>query len=571
MTASRPAVWAPFASGVELVLGADRRPMRRCDGNWWQADEALPAGTDYAFALDGGEPLPDPRSPWQPSGVHGPSRTVDHAAFAWTDAGWRPPPLRQSVIFELHVGTFSTEGTFDGVIGHLDHLVELGVTHLELMPVAEFAGARGWGYDGVDLYAPHSAYGGPDGLKRLVDAAHARGLAVLLDVVYNHLGPEGNYLGRFGPYFTDRYGTPWGAAVNFDDRGSHEVRRFVVDNALMWLRDYHIDGLRLDAVQAIYDMSAVHILEELTSAVRHLEVEVGRPFAVTAESDLNDPRIVRAPDRGGFGLDAAWSDDVHHALQAALTGERGGYYLDFGDPAILPRALRDPFVYADAYSAHRDRRHGRPVGDLPGDRFVACLQNHDQVGNRARGDRIGHLVSEGRARIGAALLLMSPYVPLLFAGEEWNASTPFPFFASHTDPDLARAVSEGRRREFSAFGWDPLQIPDPMDEATFASARLDWAERDREPHAGMLAWYRALIGLRRSTPELTDADRSAVDVAGSADGRLCLRRGPITVVTNLGADPVPADASGRVVLAWPVDATPDAPLPPDGILVLDAR
>jgi maltooligosyltrehalose trehalohydrolase len=571
MTASRPAVWAPFASGVELVLGADRRPMRRCDGNWWQADEALPAGTDYAFALDGGEPLPDPRSPWQPSGVHGPSRTVDHAAFAWTDAGWRPPPLRQSVIFELHVGTFSTEGTFDGVIGHLDHLVELGVTHLELMPVAEFAGARGWGYDGVDLYAPHSAYGGPDGLKRLVDAAHARGLAVLLDVVYNHLGPEGNYLGRFGPYFTDRYGTPWGAAVNFDDRGSHEVRRFVVDNALMWLRDYHIDGLRLDAVQAIYDMSAVHILEELTSAVRHLEVEVGRPFAVTAESDLNDPRIVRAPDRGGFGLDAAWSDDVHHALQAALTGERGGYYLDFGDPAILPRALRDPFVYADAYSAHRDRRHGRPVGDLPGDRFVACLQNHDQVGNRARGDRIGHLVSEGRARIGAALLLMSPYVPLLFAGEEWNASTPFPFFASHTDPDLARAVSEGRRREFSAFGWDPLQIPDPMDEATFASARLDWAERDREPHAGMLAWYRALIGLRRSTPELTDADRSAVDVAGSADGRLCLRRGPITVVTNLGADPVPAAASGRVVLAWPVDATPDAPLPPDGILVLDAR
>jgi maltooligosyltrehalose trehalohydrolase len=571
MTGTSPTVWAPFADRVELVVDDSRHPMERRDGGWWASTRSLPAGTEYAFALDGGEPLPDPRSPWQPSGVHGRSRTVDHSTFAWTDGGWRPPPLREAIVEETHVGIFSAEGTFDGVIGHLDHLVELGVTHLELMPVAEFAGTRGWGYDGVDLYAPHSAYGGPDGLKRLVDAAHGRGLAVLLDVVYNHLGPEGNYLGRFGPYFTDRYGTPWGAAVNFDDRGSHEVRRFVVDNAVMWLRDYHIDGLRLDAVHAIYDMSAVHILEEMATEVRRLEGEVGRPFAVTAESDLNDPRIVRAPEAGGYALDAAWSDDVHHALHAALTGERGGYYVDFGDPAILPRALRDPFVYADAYSAHRDRRHGRSAGDLPGDRFVACLQNHDQVGNRARGDRIGHLVSEGRARIGAALLMVSPYVPLLFAGEEWNASSPFPFFASHTDPELARAVSEGRRREFAAFGWDPADIPDPMDPRTFERARLDWAERGDESHAGILAWYRTLISLRRSTPELTDADRTAVDVAGSADARLTVRRGPITVVANLGAEPVPADATGRVVLAWPSDATPEAPLPPDGVLVLDAR
>lgn len=571
MTDARPTVWAPFASSVDLALGDERHALVPRDGGWWEGRDVLPDGTAYAFALDGGDPLPDPRSPWQPAGVHGASRTVDHAAFRWTDAGWRPPPLREAVIQELHVGTFSAEGTFDGVIGHLDYLVGLGVTHLELMPVAEFAGARGWGYDGVDLFAPHHAYGGPDGLKRLVDAAHSLGLAVLLDVVYNHLGPDGNYLGRFGPYFTDRYVTPWGAAVNFDDRGSHEVRRFVVDNARMWLRDYHIDGLRLDAVHAIHDSSAVHILEELAVSVRELEGEVGRRLAAIAESDLNDPRFVRPVDHGGYGLDAAWSDDVHHALHVALTGERSGYYLDFTDPSVLPRALRDPFVYADTYSAFRDRRHGRPAGDLPGDRFVACLQNHDQVGNRARGERLGHLVSEGRARIGAALLLTSPYVPLLFAGEEWNASAPFPYFASHTDPDLAAAVSHARRCEFAAFGWEPSDIPDPIDPATFASARLDWSEREREPHAGMLAWYRDLIRLRRSTPELTDADRHAVEVEDAAGGRLRVRRGPISVVANLGSRPVEPDAAGTARLAWPPDARPDAPLVPDGVLVLDAR
>ena len=572
MTTRRPAaVWAPFASSVELVIGDERRPMERRDGGWWEGRQPLATGTDYAFALDDGDPLPDPRSSWQPAGVHGSSRTVDHAAFGWTDGGWRPPPLGEAVIEEIHVGTFSAGGTFDGVRERLDHFVDLGVTHVELMPVAEFPGARGWGYDGVNLFAPHSAYGGPEGLKRLVDAAHARGLAVLLDVVYNHLGPEGNYLGRFGPYFTDRYGTPWGAAVNFDDRGSHEVRRFVVDNATMWLRDYHIDGLRLDAVHAIYDMSAVHILEEIVTAVRQLEDEVGRPFVVIAESDLNDPRLVRSPRDGGYGLDAAWSDDLHHALHAALTGESGGYYADFTDPAILARALKDPFVYAGAYSPFRDRRHGRPAGDLAGDRFVACIQNHDQVGNRARGDRLGHIVSEGRARIGAALLLTAPYVPLLFVGEEWSASAPFPYFASHTDPDLGRDVSEGRRREFTAFGWDPAQIPDPMAPATFEAARLDWSELDDAPHAGMLAWYRSLIALRRSTPELTDGDRSAVTVDGVADGRLTVRRGPITVVANLGGEPVPAVAAGRVVVAGPPDARPDAPIAPDSVLVLDAR
>ena len=571
MTAEPVAVWAPAAERVELVVGRARRAMRAGDGGWWRAGEGLASGTDYAFALDGGEPLPDPRSPWQPAGVHGPSRTIDHSTFGWTDAGWRPRPLREAVIEEVHVGTASPSGTFDGLAERLGHFVDLGVSHIELMPVAEFAGPRGWGYDGVDLFAPHSVYGGPDGLKRLVDAAHESGLAVLLDVVVNHLGPEGNYLGRFGPYFTDRYRTPWGAAVNFDDRGSHEVRRFVVDNAIMWLRDYHIDGLRLDAVHAIYDMSAVHILEELAAAVRCLEDEVGRPLALVAESDLNDPRLVRSPHDGGYGLDAAWSDDVHHALHAALTGERSGYYGDFADPTILPRALRDPFIYADTYSAFRGRRHGRAAGDLPGDRFVVCSQNHDQVGNRARGDRLGHLVSEGRARIAAALLLTSPYVPLLFAGEEWGTSSPFPYFASHTDRELAHAVSDGRRREFAAFGWDAGSIPDPMEPATFASARLDWEEAKLAPHADMLAWYRHLIELRRSTPELSDADRCAVVVEGNADGRLSVRRGAITVVVNLGSEPVDPGAAGRIRLAWPPDARPGSPLPPDGVLVLEAR
>jgi maltooligosyltrehalose trehalohydrolase len=576
MSGATPRVWAPHADAVDLVVGDERRSMRPVGGDWWQADEALGAGTRYAFSLDG-DPvaLPDPRSPWQPDGVHGPSAIVDHDAFAWTDAAWQRPALRDGVIYELHVGTFSAEGTFDGAIGRLDHLVELGVTHLELMPVAEFSGTRGWGYDGVDLFAPHHAYGGPDGLKRLVDAAHARGLAVLLDVVYNHLGPEGNYLARFGPYFTDRHRTPWGPAVNFDDRGSHEVRRFVVDNALTWLRDYHLDGLRIDAMHAIVDLSAVHIGEELTAAVHALGTRLGRRLVVTAESDLNDPRLVHDPEHGGYGMDAAWADDVHHALHVALTGESGGYYADFTDAGSLPRALREPYLYDDRYSAARGRRHGRPAGDVPGDRFVACLQNHDQVGNRARGDRLGHLVGPGRLRIGAALLLTAPYVPLLFAGEEWGASAPFPYFSSHEDPELGHAVSVGRRSEFAAFGWDADAVPDPQAPATFASAVLDWDERSREPHAGLVTWYRELVALRRREPALRDGDRAAVRVEGDASGRLTVRRGPVVVAVNLGSHPIQEDLPGSVLLAWPPELTTSAPgtrhLPPDGVIILDDR
>jgi maltooligosyltrehalose trehalohydrolase len=539
-------------------------------GGWWASADELPAGTDYAFSLDGGAPRPDPRSPWQPHGVHGPSRTVDHAAFAWTDDGWSAPPLADGVIYELHVGTFSPAGTFDGVAGRLDALVELGITHLELMPVAQFSGTRGWGYDGVDLFAPHHPYGGPDGLKRLVDAAHARGLAVLIDVVYNHLGPAGNYLGEFGPYFSEKYATPWGAAVNFDEAGSHEVRRFVVDNALMWMRDYHADGLRIDAMQAIFDMSAIHIGEEIAAAVHDLSRRLGRRLVVTAESDLNDPRLVRSPERGGYGMDAAWADDVHHALHVTLTGEDAGYYHDFTEDDALPSVLRDPYLYDGAYAPSRDRRHGRPAdADLAGDRFIACLQNHDQVGNRALGDRIGQIVSPGRARIGAALLLTGPYVPLLFAGEEWNASSPFRYFTDHEDPELGRAVREGRRAEFAHFGWDPDRVPDPQDPATFAVSRLDWSERQRTGHADMLAWYRELLALRREIPDLRDGDRAAVRVEGSIRGLLCVQRGVVRVDVNLGEETFDVELAGRVRLAWPGDLGTDGrvSLPPDGVII----
>jgi maltooligosyltrehalose trehalohydrolase len=567
-------VWAPGAGTVELVTGERRVEMRPADRGWWVAPSATPAGTDYAFSLNGSEPLPDPRSPWQPSGVHGRSRCVDHAAFEWHDEGWRQRPLREALIYELHVGTFTAAATFDGVVDRLDHLVDLGVTHIELMPVAEFSGERGWGYDGVDLYAPHHAYGGPDGLKRLVDAAHGRGLAVLLDVVYNHLGPEGNYLGRFGPYFSTRYRTPWGEALNFDGPGSDEVRRFVVDNALGWLRDYHLDGLRLDAVHAIIDNSPTHLCEEIAVAVDQLSHEVGRPLVVIAESDANDPRLVRAVVDGGYGLDATWADDVHHALHVALTGEQGGYYGDFDGLGAVAEALREPFVRPGDYRAFRDRRHGRDPDALPAQRFVASLQNHDQVGNRARGDRIGQLVGGPRQMAGAALLLTAPYVPLLFAGEEWAASSPFPYFSGHADPDLADAVRQGRAGEFGAHGLGATDVPDPQDPATFESARLDWSEPGREPHRAMLAWYRALIQLRHSRPGLAGGDRQATRVRHDpARGWLVAERAGVSVAVNLGPEPVRLRVPGRLRLASSPEvrhAGRDVVLPPDTTAVTQA-
>ncbi len=566
------AVWAPRASRVELAAGGRREPMVPAAGGWWRRDSPLPAGTAYGFVLDGGEPLPDPRSPWQPEGVHGLSRAVDHAAFAWTDAGWQPPPLETGVIYELHVGTFTPGGTFESAIERLPDLVELGVTHLELMPVAEFSGTRGWGYDGVDLFAPHHAYGGPIGLKRLVDAAHRQGLAVLLDVVYNHLGPEGNVLAAYGPYFTDRYRTPWGAAVNFDDRGSPEVRRFVVDNAVMWLRDYHLDGLRLDATHAIMDRSAIHILEQLQRAVDRLQRALGRRLVLTAESELDDPRLVRSPARGGYGLDAAWADDVHHALHVSLTGERSGYYVDFEPMRSLATVLRSPYRFTGGLSAYRDRLHGRPPGRLPGSRFVAALQTHDQVGNRARGERLSALVSVDRLLVGAALLVAAPYVPLLFAGEEWGASTPFGYFTDHADPALGEAVRHGRRAEFAAFGWDPSEVPDPQDAQTFMASRLRWDERQRGVHARILAWWRELLALRRARPCLTDGRRDRVEVRVEQNGTVLLRRSPIFVAANLGTDAVRLEQGGRVLLASRASVGRRGVhlvLPPDSVAILE--
>ena len=473
------AVWAPSASSVELDAGGTRTVMVRDERGWWSCDAA--GVTDYRYVVDGKGPFPDPRSPWQPSGIDGPSRVVDHGAFAWTDAGWRGVELSTAVLYELHVGTFTPEGTFDAVVGKLDHLVDLGVDAIELLPVAEFSGDRGWGYDGVDLYAPHHAYGGPDGLKRLVDACHGRGIGVVMDVVYNHLGPAGNHLSKFGPYFTSSHQTAWGDAVNFDGEGSDEVRAFVIDNALMWLRDYHCDGLRLDAVHAIVDDSPVHVLEELAARVAELD----RPRFLVAEDEREDARVVRARARGGHGIDAVWADDWHHALHTVLTGENAGYYAEFGSLDQLATALGEAWV----------RRP--PPDDLHAGQFVICTQNHDQVGNRAAGERLSQLVGPDALRYAAALLLTSPFVPMLFMGEEWGASTPFRYFTDHADPALAKAVSEGRRSEFRDFGWDPADVPDPQDPATFEASKLRWDEVERGDHAALLEWYRTLIARRR--------------------------------------------------------------------------
>jgi maltooligosyltrehalose trehalohydrolase len=540
---------------MDLVTLAGRLGMQPVGRGYWSVEAADPSGDlDYAFSIDGGEPLPDPRSPWQPNGVHGTSRCVAHSEFRWTDAGWQAPPLGSAIIYELHVGTFTPSGTFDSAIERLEHLKDLGVSHVELMPVAEAPGSRGWGYDGVDLYAPLHFYGGPSGLKRLVNACHNQGLALILDVVYNHLGPDGNYLGRFGPYFTDDYSTPWGQAVNFDREGSDEVRRFLIDNALMWLRDYHFDGLRLDAVHAIVDTSAIHFLEQLAAEVAELERHLGRHLVLIAESDLNDPRLLWSRERGGYGLSAQWSDDFHHAVHALLTGERHGYYEDFGQIEHLARVLKHAYVYDGCYSDFRHRRHGRPAEGLGGDRFITFTQNHDQVGNRARGERTAELLSPSRLKIAAALLLTSPFVPMLFQGEEWAASTPFQYFTDHQDAQLGKAVTRGRRAEFASFGWDTTTIPDPQDPATFERSKLNWAEIDQDHYAEKLGWYKQLIELRQRFACLSDGRREAVAVEYSERDRwLAIKRGEIAVAVNL-ADarqnvPIPAVRSGELLLS----------------------
>jgi maltooligosyltrehalose trehalohydrolase len=498
-------VWAPQARQVTVVLGKDepRRALtlKSKAGLHTGVSPEAGTGTDYWYSLDGGPLRPDPVSRYRPYGVHGPSRIVDPGEFAWSDQDWPGLSKGELVIYELHVGTFNPKATFEGVAERLASLRELGVTALEIMPVAEFPGSRNWGYDGVSLYAPQSTYGGPDGLRRLVDLCHGAGLAVILDVVYNHLGPEGNYLPEFGPYFSDKHQTAWGPGWNLDGPDSDEVRRYIVDNALYWISEFHLDGLRLDAADKIIDHSATHILEEIVSAARLQAAALGRQVILIAESDANDPRYIREQELGGYGLDAQWTDDFHHAVHAALTHETQGYFADFGGVRPVAKALADRFVNDGRYSPYRRRRYGRPAADLPSDRFVVCTQNHDQVGNRAGGERLSVLVAPAALRLAAAVLLLSPYVPLLFMGEEYGETNPFLYFVSHGDPELVQAVREGRRREFAAFGWEG-QVPDPQSESTFERSRLDWSRLDQPKHSALRALYSDLLRLRAQEPAL---------------------------------------------------------------------
>jgi maltooligosyltrehalose trehalohydrolase len=502
-------VWAPRPRSVELRLEERIIPLARDERGYCRAIvEGVRAGARYSYRLDGERERPDPASALQAEGVHGRSEVVDPTAHIWRDGGWRGLPLAEYVIYELHVGTFTPAGTLAAVEARLDELSALGITALELMPLAEFPGARNWGYDGVQLFAVHRAYGGPAALARLVDACHARGLAVILDVVYNHLGPEGNYLREFGPYFTDRYRTPWGDAINFDGRGSDEVRRFFVENALRWLEDLHVDALRLDAVHGIADRSATPFLEELALEVRALEEQSGRRLLLIAESDLNDPRLIRPWAAGGLGLDAQWSDDFHHALHALITGERGGYYQDFGELGQLARVLRDGYALCGEHSRFRGRRHGRaPEGCAPS-QFVVYAQDHDQVGNRALGERLSALVPREALELAACATLLSPFVPLLFMGEEHGELAPFLYFVSHGDPGLVAAVRSGRRADCARIGSD-AEPPDPQAEETFARSRLDWSLREREPHRSLLALHRELLRLRRARPAFAVQTRPA--------------------------------------------------------------
>lgn len=533
-------MWAPEAAEVALAIerGPDVTMERDADG-WWLPSRSLRSGERYLVRLDG-EELPDPASRCQPDGPFGPSEVDDPSSYPWTDNGWVPPPWTDAVLYELHLGTFTPEGTARSAVAHLPHLVDLGVTHVELMPLGTYAGRWGWGYDGVLWSAPHATYGRPDDVRLLVDACHASGLAVVVDVVYNHLGPSGSVLPRFGPYLTSAHSTPWGDAVNLDGPGSEHVRRRILDDALMWIVDYHADGLRIDAIHALVDDSPEHLLAELG---RRVEEEVGDRAVLIAETDLHDPRPVVPRERGGHGLTAQWADDLHHAVHAFLTGERQGYYETYDDPGLIATALEDVHTV------------GTPVGDMPRDAFVVALQNHDQVGNRPRGERLHHQVGVDAVGAAAALFLLGPSVPMLFQGEEWAASSPFPYFADH--PELADAIREGRAREFSWADLPPDELPDPGSEATYRSAQLRWDEAAEPHHAEVLDWYRTLLRLRHDHADL--GTRGPVEVS-SDGGQVTLRRGRFAVVVNLDATRPMGMPSGAVVALSPgAVLTPDLP------------
>ncbi|HWM75200.1 MAG TPA: malto-oligosyltrehalose trehalohydrolase [Nocardioides sp.] len=538
MTRGRFDVWAPLPDQVRLSIENAIVPMRRDQDGWWSPTEPIPEGeVDYGFIVDDRpEPLPDPRSRRQPGGVHQRSRTFDPAAFSWTDGSWTGRQLAGSVIYELHIGTFTPEGTFDSALSRVDHLRSIGVDLVEVMPVNAFNGTHNWGYDGVLWYSVHEGYGGPAAYQRFVDGCHAAGLGVIQDVVYNHLGPSGNYLPEFGPYLKDGANT-WGQLVNLDAAGSDEVRRYILDNVRMWLEDYHVDGLRLDAVHALSDESSTHLLEEMAVEVAALSAHQRRPLTLIAESDLNDPTLITPREAGGYGLDAQWSDDFHHAVHVALTRETDGYYADFEPLGALAKVCEHGFFHDGTHSSFRGREHGRPIDTdrMPTWRLVVCSQNHDQVGNRAVGDRITEALDDQELALAALLTLAGPFTPMLFQGEEWAASTPFQFFTSHPEPELARATAEGRLAEFERMGWDPAVVPDPQDPATFDRSRLDWSETETTRGAHMLDTYRRLARLRRWLPELTDPAFSRTTCTVEEDSRLfTMGRGEVLVAVNFG-------------------------------------
>jgi maltooligosyltrehalose trehalohydrolase len=492
-------VWAPFARKVQLILKEQKTPqdlVKDPYGYWEGEVKELRAGAKYMFLLDDELQRPDPASASQPEGVHAWSEVVDHATYPWQDAGWKPKRSAEMLIYELHIGTFTTEGTFEAIQGKLDHLLELGVNTIEIMPIAQFPGNRNWGYDGVYPFAVQQSYGGVEKLKQMVDKCHQRGISVILDVVYNHMGPEGNYLSDFGPYFTDKYHTPWGSALNFDGSYSDHVRNFFIQNALMWLEEYHFDGLRLDAVHAIMDHGPVHLLKELRMGVDQLEKKTGKSYCLIAESDMNDVKIINDYSKGGYGMDAQWVDDFHHAVHTLATGEREGYYMDYGTITQLGKSFKQGYIYDGIYSEYRKKRLGNDPRELPPQKFVVCLQNHDQIGNRMLGERLSELVSFEMLKLSAGVMLISPFVPMLFMGEEYGEDQPFQYFVSHGDPDLVKAVQEGRKAEFNSFQWKG-EVPDPQAEATFQNSKLNWNFQDNIQKNILFKYYQHLISLRK--------------------------------------------------------------------------
>ncbi|MFH0925369.1 MAG: malto-oligosyltrehalose trehalohydrolase [bacterium] len=536
--------WAPFLTNVYLnIVSPQERllPMSKDEEGYWSVlvAEVYP-GTRYFYRLDTGQDRPDPASYFQPEGVHLASAVVDQNSFHWEDNMWRGLPLEQMIIYEIHLGTFTSEGTFEPIIPRLDSLLELGVNTLEIMPVSQFPGERNWGYDGVYPFAVQNSYGGTEGLKRLVNICHKKGIAVILDVVYNHLGPEGNYTAEYAPYFTEKYRTPWGKAINFDDAYSDQVRNFFIQNALYWFEDYHIDGLRLDAIHGIYDLGARHILEELAQEVEYLSSTSGKKHYLIAESDLNDVRVIKKKDEGGYGIDAQWSDDFHHSLHTFLTGDKSGYYEDFGRESDLLKSFKEGFVYSWRYSQHRKRYHGSFSADLPGQQFVVFIQNHDQVGNRMFGERLSVIVSFDALKLAAASLIFSPCIPLFFMGEEYAEEIPFLYFVSHSDENLIRAVREGRKREFASFQWQG-EPPDPQDIQTFLNSKLGWEKQNRGKHAVMRDFYKELLRLRRVLPALAHLDKKSLKVWGEeGTGLIFLQRwhsnNEILLIMNFNRD-----------------------------------